>query len=145
VPKQPGQKSNLPKPLLELLSEFGISESSIQKLRFGGIVGKVALVALGGLTATVTGIRFTTGLPQLGCLVVIPGVTLLVIRWILDYAHQHPWSATLEGAEALVWQHHQVMLAAMGVIPPSEAPQIASPFTPQQIAEPPANGPDKEA
>lgn len=108
-------------------------------------MGKVALVALGGLTATVTGIRFTTGLPQLGCLVVIPGVTLLVIRWILDYAHQHPWSATLEGAEALVWQHHQVMLAAMGVIPPSEAPQIASPFTPQQIAEPPANGPDKEA
>jgi hypothetical protein len=49
--------------------------------------------------------------------------TLLIIRWILNYAEKHPELATLEGAEVILWQHQQMMTAAKNM-PPSQDLQI---------------------
>lgn len=96
-------------------------------------MGKVALVSLFGFGATAASIHWVLG-PwlQIACLLIIPAATLTIIKWILNYAEKHPQSATLEGAEIIVWQQQQIMAAAKGLPnPASTAPEIPDPLHPQ--------------
>src|SRR5437763_205458 len=132
----------LPKPIRDLLAQLGLSQESVQKFSFGGIVGKVTLVALGGLTAAVGVAKYTTGITQIVCVVAVLLVTTLIIRWIFDYAKKNPESATLEGTEIILWQQQRLMLAAKDTTPPKESPVIADPKgTPPQLN--PSQGADQ--
>lgn len=132
----------IPNPLEELFSQLGLSSESVGKVKFGGIVGKVALIAIIGLAATVAGMTWA-GNPWLkgGCLLIIPGTTIWIIRQILDYAERNPLPAVMDGAEMLIWQQQQVMLAAKNLTPPKDSPIIPDPegappqLNPQQGAD----------
>jgi hypothetical protein len=90
-------------------------------------VGKVALVALGGFAAAIGVAKYTAGSVQTICVMAVLLTAILIIRWILNYAEKHPASATLEGAEIILWQQQQLMLAAKNMTPPKESPVIANP------------------
>ena len=121
---------DLPKPIKDMLAQLGISQKSMQRVKFGGIVGKVALIALAGLAATVTVAKFTTGTIQPICTIAVLLAVLLIIRWILDYAEKNPGPATLEGTELILWQH-VTMAAAKGLPSPPVTPVIPDPVHPQ--------------
>lgn len=116
----------LPKQVQTLLAQFGLSQESVQTVRFGGIVGKVALIALGGFVAVIGTSKYTAGLTQIISIIAVLLAMALIIRWIFSYAEKHPESATLEGAEIILWQQ-QVMLAAKNMSPPRESPIIPGP------------------
>jgi hypothetical protein len=119
----------LPKSIQELLEQLGFSQESVQRFRFGGIVGKVALVALGGFAGAVGVAKYTAGLGliQIICVAGVLLTTYLIIRGILSYGEKHPSSATLEGAEIILWQQQQIMLAAKNVPSPTELQIIPNP------------------
>ena len=100
-------------------------------------MGKVALVALGGFAAVIGVSKYTTGTVQIIGISAILFTTLLIIRWILNYAEKHPGSATLEGAEVILWQQQQILLAAKNMTLPKDSPVIANPGgTPPQLNPP---------
>jgi len=117
----------LPKPIKDILEQLGFSHESAQKYRFGGIVGKVALVALGGFAAAIGAAKYATGSIQVVLVIAVLATTVLIIRWILAYAEKHPSLATLEGTEVILWQQQQIMLAAKNMTPPNESIIIANP------------------
>jgi hypothetical protein len=117
----------LPKPIRELLEQLGISQESAQRFRFGGIVGKVALVALGGFAAVIGAAKYTAGTIQITSVVAVLLTTLLIIHWIFRYAEKHPSSATLEGAEVILWQQQQIMLAAKNMPAPQDTQIVPNP------------------
>lgn len=123
----------LPRSIQEILASVGVSQEHVRTFKFGGIIGKVALVALGGFAAVVGVAKFAGGTNQLICVGAILVTVLLVVAGMLRYAEKHPQSATLEGAEILVWQHQQLSVAAKNRIPPEDSPVIANPggSTPQ--------------
>ena len=127
----------LPPSVKELLGQFGISQEAAQRFRFGGIVGKVALVALGGFASVIGVAKYTTGLIQIIAVVAVLVTTLLITRWIFAYAEKYPASATLEGAEVIVWQQQQIMLAAKNTPRLPESQVIPNPGgTPPQLDPP---------
>jgi len=92
------------------------------KIRFGGVVGKQALVAVGGLAGLVV-VAFKASDTRLlwGCLIGILLLALMVVVAIGIHGHQHPLEATLEGGEIVVVEQIRHDMAAKGVaaIPPS--------------------------
>ena len=90
-------------------------------------MGKVALVALGGFAAAIGTAKYTTGSIQIVSVIAILATTLLIIRWILNYAEKHPTLATLEGTEVILWQQQQIMLAAKNMPAPQESQIIPNP------------------
>jgi hypothetical protein len=132
----------LPKPIKELLEQLGISQESAQRFRFGGIVGKVALVALGGFASVIGVAKYTAGSIQIISVIAILVTTLLIIRWIFTYAEKHPDSATLEGAEVIIWQQQQLLLAAKNMTVPKDSMVVPNPQeTPPQAS--PQQGADE--
>lgn len=114
--------ASLPKELNDLLGKFGVSRKSLQRIRFGGVVGKEALVGFGAMVAlVVVAVRASSSVLLWGCLGAIILVSLFTISAMAFHGHKHPAEATLEGAEVVAWQHLQHELAAkeMGEIPPS--------------------------
>jgi hypothetical protein len=118
---------DLPKPLQDILAQFGLSQESTHTFKFGGVVGKIAIVTLGGFLATVGVAKYTSGPTQIICVIAILLTTILTVRWILEYAEKHPTLATLEGAEIILWQQQQIMLAAKNMPAPPESPIIPNP------------------
>jgi hypothetical protein len=117
----------LPKPLQDLLTQLGLTEESIQSYKFGGVVGKVSLIALGAFVAAMGTAKLTTGWVQAVCVIATLATGVLIIRWILDYAEDHPESATLEGSQIIVWKHQKVILAAKGMMVPEQSPIVPNP------------------
>ncbi len=116
-----------PEFLQQIFSKLGVSQESTRTFKFGGVVGKLAIVALGGFLATVGVAKYTSGTAQIISIICVLAVTLVIVRWILDYAQKHPISATLEGGEMVLWQQQQMTLAAKGQLPPKESPIIPNP------------------
>ena len=114
VPEEPEK----PNPILSLLSQAGLSSDFVQKIRFRGPVGKIALVgvillpSLGGI-----GIRSSNPGIQGLCAVLATVVGIFVVGGILWYSDKHPDQATLEGMEVVVMQHQKAWAeaAAKGV------------------------------
>jgi hypothetical protein len=101
--------------LEQFLSKLGISTKTLQRIRFGGVVGKQALVAVFvalGLAAVAT--RTTDPGVLALCVYGLLADAFLAIAAIAFHGHQHPFEATLEGAEVVAYQHVQQELAAKG-------------------------------
>jgi hypothetical protein len=114
----------LPKEFIDLFGKFGIDKKSLMKIRFGGVIGKQALVGISALAVfIVVALRTQNILLLWGCLV---GTFLMAASAIVAIAiqgHKHPLEATLEGAEIVVMEHLRHEVAAKGIdadkIPPS--------------------------
>jgi hypothetical protein len=114
---------NLPKNFDGLLSQFGIERKSLLKLRFGGVIGKQALMGI----STVAGIAIVaikTDNPILlwGCLGAMVFSCSLVVVLNAYHAHKHPNESIMEGSEIVLLQHLRNEMAAKGTkaIPPAE-------------------------
>jgi hypothetical protein len=113
----------LPKDLSEWLAKFGVDKKSSMKIRFGGVVGKQALVGVMGVAGIVYVASKSGANAALlaGCLAGIFVLTIAVVLAIGIHGHQHPVEATLEGGEIVVVEHLRQEIAAkgMGQIPAS--------------------------
>ena len=129
---------NDPDQLQQILDQLGVSKESIQNFKFGGVVGKLALIIIAGLFAVAACLRWASNPWIQGiAIIVIPGITILVAKWLLNYAERHPMSATMEGGELIVWRQQQIMLATKGQKSFPESPIIPEPgSTPPQLNPP---------
>src|SRR6266478_1990536 len=109
----------LPKELSEWLGKFGIDQKSLMRIRFGGVVGKQALVGVLGVAGIVyvASRSGTNGALLAGCLLAIFVLTIVIVVAIGIHGHQHPVEATLEGGEIVVVQHLRQEIAAKGMGP----------------------------
>lgn len=106
----------LPKEIVDLLGKFGIDKKSLLKIRFGGVVGKQALVGISAMATIMVVVLKTQNILLLwGCLVAIFLLAVGAIITIAIQGHKHPLEATLEGAEIVVMQHLRHEMAAKGV------------------------------
>jgi hypothetical protein len=93
------------------------------KIRFGGVIGKQALVGISGMAVFIVVVLRTQNILLLwGCLAGTLLLSVSAIVAIAIHGHQHPVEATLEGGEIVVMQHLRHEMAAKGVdmdkIPP---------------------------
>ena len=103
----------LPEPIERILNS-----KALQKIRFGGIAGKLALIALFGESVAVT-VGWRTSNPTVETICVVGGFTfaLLIAIGILVFAFKHPSLATLEGSEVIALQHQSQQILAKGMVP----------------------------
>src|SRR4029077_17167535 len=96
--------------------KLGMSSKSLHRIRFGGVVGKQALV----------GVFVALGLAVVSRQSTDPSVLRLCVEALLldlfvtiaaigFHGHKHPFEATLEGAEVVAYRHVQQEFAAKGV------------------------------
>jgi hypothetical protein len=113
----------LPKEFTDLLNRFGIDRKSLTRIRFGGVIGKQALVGIGGIAGLIAVALKADNLYLLwGCLIGIFILTMGVIFAIGMHGHQHPLEATLEGGEIVVMEHlkhQQGAIKGVGEVPDS--------------------------
>lgn len=128
-------------PIRDFLEQHGLSSDFVQKVRFRGPVGKLALVAV-VCVAGLGGIGMRSGSPEVQITCVIAAFLAAVGfgAAILWYSAKYPDQATLEGMEVVV-MHQQRAWAAKGMLgaPPdnSLAIVIADPAgTPPQLNPP---------
>jgi len=97
---------------------------SSHRIRFGGVVGKIAYISVAAIAGTATVVLYAHGADWLKAFAVVAIVifAFYVVHRILEYAGQHP-EATLEGSEILTWQ--QQLLAAKGLPNVPESPSIS--------------------
>lgn len=114
---------DLPSPL-KILSQLGLTKS-LQRIKFGGVVGKQTLLAVIGACA-IAAIAWRSD-PAYAWIFGICAVVLLLVVAVLNfwYAHAHPAEAMLEGTEMLAFQHQ--MLAAKFLQPPKDSAIIPNP------------------
>jgi hypothetical protein len=99
--------------LEELLSRAGLTSELLQKVRFGGPVGKLALLGIACVVGLCV-IAFRTGNGTAGlCAVLATIVALAVAAGILWYSDKHPDQATLEGMELVVMQQQKFWAEAV--------------------------------
>lgn len=125
-----------------LLSQLGISSDFVQKVRFRGPVGKLALICIisvigvGGI-----GLRSANATVQLLSISLAATITILVGGGILWYSTKFPDQATLEGMEVVVMQRQKAWAAkGMPGVPDSMVipdpmgapPQLDPPGDPEQ-------------
>jgi len=102
--------------LEELLSKLGLKPGSLYKIRFGGVVGKIAFVSSALVApAVVVGYKTTDNTVQLCCLGYGALVGILSIGAMVFYGHQHPLEATLEGSQIVALKELQNQYAAKDV------------------------------
>jgi hypothetical protein len=110
--------------LQDLLRKLGFKPNAFYRIRFGGVVGKLALIASAAL-ATIAVVAYKGSGPyiQWGCLAVIAVLGLRGIQAITSYADKHPNEATLEGLEVLALKQLENQFAAKGFPEiPNQAP-----------------------
>jgi hypothetical protein len=113
----------LPKELTDLLAKYGVDRKSLTKIKFGGVIGKQALVAISGVVGLAF-FAFRAESPYLlwGCAVGIFALSISTVIAIGIHGHRHPIEATLEGGEVVIVQHLRTEAAkGMEQIPPSPA------------------------
>lgn len=109
----------MPNPFKDILNS-----RTFQRIRFGGIVGKLALLGVFGLvTAGAIGVRASDPRVQSLCVACALGFALIMSAGILAFGFKHPEQATLEGTEILALQHVQQMRAKDLPNPAQEEPR----------------------
>lgn len=117
----------LPKEFVDLFGKFGFDRKSLLKIRFGGVIGKQALVGIGGMAGLIVVALKSQGNPPLlwGCLAGFLLLPIVVVTAMGFHGHKHPAEATLEGAEVVMLQHLQQQVAAKGMPElPASAPVL---------------------
>jgi hypothetical protein len=107
----------------KILAQLGLTKS-LQRIKFGGVVGKQTLLAMVGVS--VLGV-IAWRIPSAGLLIAVLVMILVLTIAGLSfwYAHRHPAEAMLEGAEMLALQHQ--ILAAKSLEPPKDSAIIPNP------------------
>jgi len=106
--------AKLPKELTEWLTKFGIDQKSLARVRFGGVIGKQALVGIVGVGGLTYIASRAEGVLLWGSLVAMFLVITVVVAAMGIHGHNHPLEATLEGGEVVVMQHLRQEVAAKG-------------------------------
>jgi hypothetical protein len=120
-----------------MLDNIGISSDFVQKVRFRGPVGKLALMGIvcvlgiGGV-----GLRSSSELVQMVCVCLATLTTLSLAAAVLWYSTKFPDQATLEGLE-LVVMHRQKAWAAKGWNDPGGTSIVPSPSNAPPQPNPP--------
>jgi hypothetical protein len=119
---------------------MGISSDFVQKVRFRGPVGKLALIGMvASLCVGGIGIRSSDPTVQLVSVSLAAVVVILFGGGILWYSAKYPDQATLEGMEAVV-MHRQKAWAAKGMpSPPPDSLVIPDPKGSPPQLNPPEN------
>jgi hypothetical protein len=109
--------TKLPKEISDWLGKFGIDQKALMRVRFGGVIGKQALVGVLGVAGIVyvASRAGTNGNLLAGCLLGVFVLTIVIVVAIGIHGHQHPVEATLEGGEIVVVQHLRQEFAAKGI------------------------------
>lgn len=101
--------------LEQFLGKLGVSTKVLQRIRFGGVVGKQALVAVFvALGLAAVAIRTSNPGVLTLCIYGLLADAFLAIVAIGFHGHKHPFEATLEGTEVVAYQHVQQQLAMKG-------------------------------
>ncbi len=126
--------------LQNLLRKLGLKPNALYRIRFGGVVGKVALIASAALAAIAV-VAFKGSGPYIlwGCLVAIALIGLRGIGAISSYAEKHPNEATLEGLEVLALKEIENQFAAKGFPQIPDQVPVARTLTLDTV-KPPAQG-----
>lgn len=119
-------------PIKELLNS-----RAFQRLRFGGIIGKLALLGISGAVIVVgVGVRSSNASVQSLCVVGGLVFLCLVIGGILSFGFKYPVHATLEGTEIVQVEHMQQQIRAKGISAPKDSAQVL-----EGLGTPPAREP----
>jgi hypothetical protein len=111
--------------LPKLFSQLGLSKS-LQRVKFGGVVGKQTYLGIFGVGALAV-IAFradSNGALIIGVVAALMVLIIAVMNYI--YASNHPVEAMMEGGEMLALQHQQ--LAAKGLASPPASEFKAGPL-----------------
>ena len=114
-----------PRALPDFLEQFGVTRT-LQKIKFGGVVGKQTL--LGVFVALMLASIAWRADPDDLLILAALGVGVVGLIAVLNfiYANKHPLEAMLEGSEIIAFQ--QQTLAAKSMLnPPPAAPVIPRP------------------
>ncbi len=99
----------------KFLSKLGLSSKSLLRVRFGGVVGKQALIAVFVAIGLAVVSRQTTDPNVLRlCVYGLVADAFLGFAVIAFHGHKHPLEATLEGGEVVAYRHVQQEHAAKG-------------------------------
>ena len=124
-------------PIQKVLSQIGINKA-LQRIRFGGVVGKQTILGILGAFALASIAWKASGRD-----VLILGLTVAVLLLIIAilnfaYANKHPVEATLEGSEMLAFQHQ--VLASKSLEAPKDSAIVPNPNgAPPQTNLPPTD------
>jgi len=109
----------------KFLSRLGLSSKSLLRVRFGGVVGKQALVAVFVAIGLAVVSRQTADPNVLRlCVYGLLADAFLGFGVIAFHGHKHPLEATLEGGEVVAYRHVQQELAAKGVKETVSSPPV---------------------
>lgn len=115
------------------IGDFVSRWSTSHRIRFGGVVGKIAYIAVACVAGASVVVLRDHEVLSLALVALFFGFGGVVIFGILKYAAKHPMIATMEGAEVLQW-HQQMMAGAKGVpYPPPASDLIAAPLRPPLV------------
>jgi len=110
----------------ELLSKLGLKPGSLYKIRFGGVVGKIAFVSSALVApAVIVGYKTADTTVQLCCLGYGLLIGIMSVGAMLFYGHKHPLEATLEGSQIVALKELQNQYAAKGVSEIPDQPLVA--------------------
>ncbi|HEV1996047.1 MAG TPA: hypothetical protein VGR03_17070 [Candidatus Acidoferrum sp.] len=111
-------------PVSKIFSQLGISKS-MQRIKFGGVVGKQTLLGVIG-SATLVSIAWGADATTKLVIAVLAGVLLILVALLnFSFANKHAAEAMLEGTEMLAFQHQ--VHAAKSAEVPQNAPVIPNP------------------
>jgi hypothetical protein len=123
-------------PISKIMSQLGISKS-LQKIKFGGVVGKQTLLGVIGVFALAT-IAWKTDAKDALFIAILAAVFLVLIAVLnFTFAHKHPVEAMLEGTEMLALQHQVLAAKSMEI-------SQDSPILPNPGGAPPQLNPSQE-
>jgi hypothetical protein len=126
--------------LQNLLRKLGFKPSAVYRIRFGGVVGKLALIAFAALMAiAVVALRGSAPYIHWGCLAVIAFIGWRGIAAVSSYAEKHPDQATLEGLEVVALKQLE-QFAAKGFPDIPDQPPVARTLTIDTVKSPPERG-----
>ncbi|MGA8367560.1 MAG: hypothetical protein ACLQMT_08465 [Candidatus Acidiferrales bacterium] len=100
----------------KLLKSVGVTSQWLRRIRFGGVVGKQAIVgAVIAAALALIGRHTDNTNVQLLCVGGLIFDCFVTIGAISFHGHKHPLEATLEGGEVVAWGQMQQEYAQKGV------------------------------
>lgn len=95
-----------------LFSSIGIDLSFLRKVKFGGIVGKVALIAIVGtvMLGAIAVVMVLRGVDPTIIAYLLVAVVVMAMIGIIGYGAKFPKQATLEGMEVIAFENQRLAL-----------------------------------
>jgi hypothetical protein len=107
----------------------GLSSETHQKIKFGGVVGRLTLLAVAGVVAIGYATAHTSPIGALIGIVAIVFIILCVVGLALYVVKTRPELAILEGTQVL--RYRQLTIGAKGYSPDASLPPVPDPGLPK--------------